>query len=418
VHYESQAWSNSKTFFASANKRVYKQVYHIFTSTSKYMIKGKTYFKNLDALRFIAAAMVLLQHLFSPSYKYLPIKNTIWEKMLNLVSTGGTGVSIFFVLSGFLITYLLITEYELNKKISIRDFYLRRVLRIWPLYYLIIAFSFVAYPFLKSVAGMYNPLESKFLYHISFLTNFDVINIQKNHTGLGAMSQNITWSVSIEEQFYLFWPLIFGFLPKKTWPYSIVFVIALSLFFRILNNNDLIVLYFHTLSVLLDLGIGGLVAYFIKENNKVKAFFEKSNTVVHLTLFITSFCLLYWADSIFAFPYGNALGRIFISASFALIIAAQAITKQESILNLKNLSFASRWGKYTYGIYLIHPVAITLIDVALRLLHVTRNNFLSVFATAVAGFIFTLVLSKISYKYFESRFLKLKDKFSTVKSHE
>ena len=122
--------------------------------------------------------------------------------------------------------------------------------------------------------------------------------------------------------------------------------------------------------------------------------------------------LLYWNESIFCFEYGYAVSRIFISVSFALIIAAQALTKRESALNLGHISFANKWGKYTYGIYLIHPIAITLLDVAVRMLHIKSDNFIYSLLTGVAGLIFTLFLSKMSYEYYESRFLRLKEKFS------
>lgn len=382
------------------------------------MSNDKLYFKNLDSIRFIAALMVFLGHAVSPSYKYLPIQNTILEKLLNLISNGGTGVSIFFVLSGFLITYLLISEYELNLKISIKHFYIRRVLRIWPLYFLVVAFSFLIYPFLKSLIGMNNPLGSNFLYHMTFLSNFDVINIEKYCYGSDAMSQNITWSVSIEEQFYLFWPLIFVFLPRRLWVYSILLVIVGSIFFRIINNNDGIVLYFHTFSVLLDLSIGGLMALLIKSNKKIRLFFENSTSMLHITLFILSFFLVFYEGTLFSFNYGAALSRIFISFSFALIISAQAITKRESKFNLGNMSFANKWGKYTYGIYLIHPIAITIIDILVRTMHFPKTNFINLFSIGAIGFVLTLFLSKISFKYYESRFLSLKDKFTTIKTHE
>lgn len=382
------------------------------------MSNEKLYFKNLDSIRFVAALMVFLSHAVSPSYKYLPIKNTIWEQLLNTISSGGTGVSIFFVLSGFLITYLLITEYELNLKISIKNFYIRRVLRIWPLFFLVVAFTFLIYPFLKSLIGMNNPLGSNFFYHLTFLSNFDVINIEKYCSGSDAMSQNITWSVSIEEQFYLFWPLIFVFLPKRLWVYSILLVIAGSIFFRIMNNNDEIVLSFHTFSVFLDLGIGGLMALLIKSNKKIRNFFENSSSKTHITLFILSFCLVFWTNTLFSFNYGIATSRIFISFSFALIISAQAITKRESKFNLGNMSFANKWGKYTYGIYLIHPIAITILDILVRAMHFPKTNFISLFFIGAVGFVFTLFLSKISFRYYESRFLSLKDKFTTIKTHE
>jgi len=382
------------------------------------MKESKIYFKNLDSLRFIAALMVYLQHGVSGSYEYLQINDTLLKKFLNTISNGETGVSIFFVLSGFLITYLLITEYELKSKISLRNFYIRRLLRIWPLYFMVVSFTFLVYPLLKSLIGMNNPLGSNFLYHLTFLSNFDVINIEKNCAGNAAMSQNITWSVSIEEQFYLFWPLLFVFLPKRFWIYSILFVICGSVFFRIINYDDHAVLYFHTFSVLLDLGTGGLMAFLIKKHKKIRTFFETSSTKTHLILFVMSFCLLFWGSSIFLFKYGNAISRIFISISFALIISSQAITKSASKLNTGNWSFASKWGKYTYGIYLIHPIALTLIDIAVRVLHIPKTNFFSLFTIGILGFLLTLVLSKFSYNNYESRFLKLKDKFTTVKTHE
>ena len=377
------------------------------------MKDGKVYFKNLDSIRFIAALMVFLDHAITPAYKFLPISNTFFEKFLNTISNGGRGVSIFFVLSGFLITFLLISEYERNNKILLGNFYLRRILRIWPLYFLVIAFSFFVYPLLKSLIGMNNPLPSNPIYHLTFLSNFDVIKTQKFSQGCDAMSQNITWSVSVEEQFYLIWPLIFVLLSRRLWLYSVLFIIFLSVSFRIINNKDNITLYYHTLSVLLDLGIGGLAAFLIKTNNVIREYFEDISTSTHITLFILSTSLLLWSDLLFSFNYGNEISRILISISFALIISAQAITKKESRLNLVNLSFATTWGKYTYGIYLIHPIAITLIDILGRGLNIPKNNFFILFSIGIISFIFTLFLSKISFNYFESRFLSLKEKFNS-----
>jgi len=98
------------------------------------MNNDKVYFKNLDSIRFIAALIVFLGHAIYPSYKFLPIENTYIEKFLLTISDGGTGVSIFFVLSGFLITYLLISEHEIKSTISLKKFYIRRFLRTWPLW--------------------------------------------------------------------------------------------------------------------------------------------------------------------------------------------------------------------------------------------------------------------------------------------
>lgn len=359
--------------------------------------------------------MVFLSHGLAPSYKYLGIDGTFLNKVLMMISSGGIGVSIFFVLSGFLITYLLISEHEVSGNISVKNFYVRRVLRIWPLYYAIVIFSFFIYPFLKGLIGMASHSQANVLYYLTFLSNFDLINVEKHFTGQDVASQNITWSVSVEEQFYLFWPLIFAFLPKRIWVYAISIVIVASVAFRIVNYNDPNVLYFSTFSVLMDLGIGGLVAYSIKNSNRIKSFFESVSTPIHLILFAFSISLLLWSDLI-DFKLGAAVKRIVISSSFAMIIAAQAMTQKNSILNLGNFSFANKWGKYTYGIYLIHPVAITIIDIAMRIGHITIKTFWSSFAFGVAAFFLTLLLSWLSYEYFESKFLALKSKFEIIKT--
>lgn len=366
----------------------------------------KVYFANLDSIRFIAATMVFLGHGISDLYNKLP-DNSL-KNILNLVSSGATGVSIFFVLSGFLITYLLIAEFELHSKIKLKNFYIRRILRIWPLYFALAAVSFIIYPSAALIG-----IGDRILYSLAFLSNY----VKCFYTGV-VMPEGITWSVAVEEQFYLFWPLIFVFLPYRAWLSVILLTIAGSVMFRIIHYQDAAILYFHSFSVLLDLGIGGLFAYLIKEHSRIRNFFERTSTVSHLAFFLFSFCLLYWNVKLFDFKYGNAVGRLFISTSFAMIIASQAMTKSDSFLNLKNFSFANRWGKYTYGIYLIHPVALTITGFVASAAGFSKENTFNAVVIAAIGFILTLIMSKLSYTYFESRFLRLKEKFSVIKTRE
>ena len=96
---------------------------------------NKIYFPNLNGIRFIAAFAVILHHL--EQFKYLLGYKNNWENPI-IHQIGPLGVILFFVLSGFLITYLLLVEEKQTKTISIKSFYMRRILRIWPLYYLII----------------------------------------------------------------------------------------------------------------------------------------------------------------------------------------------------------------------------------------------------------------------------------------
>src|SRR5450432_318525 len=109
----------------------------------------KVFFPNLDGLRSLAFLMVFFQHGLLNSFSYLPVRNAFLQRFIIMICDGETGVSIFFVLSGFLITYLLLAESDRYGKIHPGYFYLRRTLRIWPLYYLVITFVFFGYPWLK-----------------------------------------------------------------------------------------------------------------------------------------------------------------------------------------------------------------------------------------------------------------------------
>jgi peptidoglycan/LPS O-acetylase OafA/YrhL len=103
----------------------------------------KVYFPNLNSLRFLAALLVIVHHI--EQYKeMLGLSNIFHNHSIQLMSK--IGVTLFFALSGFLITYLLLVEQKELGKINIRAFYIRRILRIWPLYYLIIFLAFFIFP--------------------------------------------------------------------------------------------------------------------------------------------------------------------------------------------------------------------------------------------------------------------------------
>jgi peptidoglycan/LPS O-acetylase OafA/YrhL len=323
----------------------------------------------------------------------------------------------FFVLSGFLISYLLIQEYETHQKISLKYFYIRRILRIWPLYFLVIMFTFGIYPFIKSLFGIFENAPANIWYHLSFLTNFDVIRITQQNLANDPISQDITWSVAIEEQFYAFWPLLFVFIRKRFWMYAILLITSCSIIFRIANENNQTVLYFHSLSVLIDLCIGSATALLITQYKRIRNFFENATTNIHIILFLIAFGCMYSQHIITAHvPYGNAFERVIIATSFVLVIAAQAITKKESIFNLSNLSFANKWGKYTYGIYLLHPIAILFVEIIAKKMGYHKTDVLELTLLLFIKLALTLVLSKISYVFYKSYFLSLKQKFSVLKT--
>lgn len=359
----------------------------------------------------MAAFMVLLSHIFSPCYYYLHLSPSAL-RLLETLSYGGTGVSVFFVLSGFLITYLLLKEKLSTGKINLLNFYVRRSLRIWPLYFAVIAFAFGVYPLLKSALGLNQVLSTNVWYHVAFLANFDVLHVRQFFTGNDAMSQNINWSISIEEQFYIFWPLLFVFFPKKLWSVAVALVLVLTIGFRILHGQSFDLLYFHTLAVFPDLAIGGMFAVLYTLYAPFAKFVKILGDKAMVLLLIVVLVLLYFAPALTKPGLPLAFHRIAVDFAVAGIISIQAFSVSLSQLKAANWHFASIWGKYTYGIYLLHPIAMLISDVFTRLLKVSTVGFWPLFLQGCASIALTFLMSYFSYRYFESCFLTLKKRFS------
>jgi len=325
----------------------------------------------------------------------------------SLRGLGRLGVLIFFVLSGFLITYLLLCEYEENGFISVKKFYIRRVLRIWPLYFFSIILALIIYHYLF---GQAHPYYHSLLLYFTFLSNFDVVNALKENVLMQIPSSlRVTWSISVEEQFYLLWPLLFAFIPKKRWSIPILIVLLFSSVFRFMERNDTATLEFHTFSVLVALAIGGGYAYMIKQNISFRSFFESTNTVTHLFSFIVAFFL-------YRYFFRGWMQEIVIEIVFGFIIASQALTKKRSILNLSNIKFATNFGKYTYAIYLLHPIALALVDHALIKFNLVREAYPVIVLEVIMGFTLTMIFAMASYRFLETPFLRMKEKFTLIKT--
>ncbi|MEO5943135.1 MAG: acyltransferase [Ferruginibacter sp.] len=373
---------------------------------NKPAVKG-TYFENLDGLRFFCFLAVFLFHSFHTDDP--AIKNSITYIFFKktLFGNGFLGVNFFFVLSGFLITYLLIKEKKANKNIKIVNFWIRRILRIWPLYFACVFYGFVIFPYTKILAGGIPNETANPWYYVGFISNFDYI-----HKGLpDATGLGVLWSVSIEEQFYLAWPVILSlFAVKKFW-IPLIVILTGSVVFRAFY--DVPILHeMHTLSCIGDMAIGGLGAWLILET---PAFKNK------VTLLPKWSIILIYAAFLFAFLFRDkfllsnywlrVFERPFISAIMLLIILEQCYAKH-SFYKMGTLKLASRLGIITYGLYCLHFIVISGVVGLTKLLKLNTHVWEVVFLETILALLISIGISILSYKYFETPFLKLKDRFA------
>ncbi|MBL8164072.1 MAG: acyltransferase, partial [Anaerolineae bacterium] len=197
----------------------------------------RTYFPNLNAVRFLAAFMVVIGHIeqFKGFFGLHDPQDTTFLPA-RFVMSGNDAVTVFFVLSGFLITYLLLVEHREAGSVSIRKFYIRRALRIWPLYYLIVLLSITVVPALyhwTAFDGYYVSLRDQFALkvglHLLFLPNL------ANMLHLFIVGAMHLWSIGIEEQFYLIWPQIAKRL-MRVFPLVLLLILAFNLSLIMLNS--------------------------------------------------------------------------------------------------------------------------------------------------------------------------------------
>lgn len=362
-----------------------------------------SYFNNLDGLRAIAAFCVISAH---HSY-WFEYPTTYFYNILKwLMSFGGnlgrTGVICFFVLSGFLITYLMFIELAKHGKVNVYYFYLRRVLRIWPLYFLTLFVGFVIYPLLSKT----HTENASWLWYSLFIANFD--NIYHGFPTVNMLG--VQWSVAVEEQFYLLWPIMFLLVgKKKIFPYLLLIVIFISELFYITEGVSIIAGDYHFLSCIRYLSFGGLLAYLCYyETERMESFFAaiKKSFVIIIYIICLALMLLqnYFTESFSAYKYIYHIVPVLFSG---FVITEQNFSAN-SFFKIGSYKILGWLGKISYGLYLTHMIAINIV------LGIVPAGSDFVLLKVLFSVLLCILISHLSYMYFEKYFLSLKNKFSVI----
>lgn len=338
---------------------------------------------NLFVLRLVLSLMVLIYHL-PITAQNLGLK---FENDLEISKKGVLAVYYFFSLSGFLIIRGLIYEIKNSHSIDIFSFYIRRMLRIWPVYFLVIAIGCLLYWVILPIIGI--PFETsynKLYFFVSYL--FFVPNIFNELYKVGGIL-NVTWSIGIEEQFYLFFPLLLIFF-RLNYKYllGLLFVILLVVLLAFPQFYYFKNYYFYF--------IGGGILAALENKLKRKNLWIK---FVLLSLFILDFTSN-WL--IFQNKFSFHLTHIFITVGIIYALAFNPI------FDIKN-QLLNYLGKISFGIYMYHMIIITPLLMAVKM--ISLENHIPVFCLNLliycTAIILTFVVSHLSYKYFESIFHKL-----------
>ena len=352
----------------------------------------------LDGLRAIAVAAVAWFH---------------WLPGLTFgFDLGAMGVNLFFVLSGFLITGILLDSRaqvgaSRERWHMLRQFFIRRFLRIFPLFYATIA-----------ILALLNirPVRATILWHITYLSN--VYFFQHGSWGREFASVSHFWSLAVEEQFYLVWPFLILFLPVRWIPKAIAAAVLLAPCYRI---TMAIVMPQNALSPILPigcldaLGIGALFAYVKRSGPGTEGFrtISRSLLTVGLPAYVVFEILVH------ASPHSKILAA-FRQTAYVLVfgwLTAEASLGFPGLPGrLLSLGPVIYIGRISYGIYILHNLAIYAVVFAVRSLHAPSTLLANPWITLAAKLGITLGLAAFSWQFFEKPINGLK-RFFPYKPH-
>jgi peptidoglycan/LPS O-acetylase OafA/YrhL len=371
----------------------------------------RIYLPQLDGLRFIAFFLVLLHHNVT-ARQYFPADSKLGAFLGGASAFGWIGVDIFLTLSSFLIVTLLTLEQQATGTISIRNFYIRRALRIWPLYFGFVIFSMVLLPLVMEPPQPYaDTLRWHLFPYITFTGNFSYAYFPSLHYGAHL------WTISLEEQFYLAVPLLIIFAPRlgKALGWWALGLLAVSTAFRLyIQFNEV---KYPMLWVLppcrLDPFIAGAFCSWLYVTHRDWLEYRWIGWTLAI-LGVAGFVLVAQFSYIGSTSIDNVWQFTVIALSAGcLLLAAVAPTGIGNLLSWKPVVFL---GKISFGLYVYHLLPLTI-----ELRYVRTGEHLGkaplTWLLILSGiFAVTVLLSALSYYGYERPFVRLKARFESVKS--
>lgn len=376
------------------------------------------YLPQLDALRFFAFLSVFFLHTL-PS---IDVENHAgrWQTATLVGSTiqrsGENGVELFFLLSSYLITELLTREKRQTGDIHLKMFYVRRILRIWPLYYFMVLIGLAIQP----LSPNYHLPVSSILSFLFFVSNWHLMF----HGFIWSPIYPL-WTVSTEEQFYLIWPFAMRTLPRRALLLlSIVAIIVVpllayrgkSFLWRTGTTESVVLLVFFPL--------GGLLSMVLKKHSSPLPSWK------WLGIFLLGLaCWLFggiWArqdgSMIASSPSAALLGKSIIGAGTVLIFLA--FLRSNPMIWPKWIIYL---GKISFGLYVFHVLIRDGVGTIARLAglgvrtgpnHSIINLLISFGVILPVTLLGTIVLASLSYRFLERPFLLMKDRLAFVPSRD
>ena len=364
------------------------------------------YHPELDVLRFVAFLLVFMLHGFAAepaAWRAAGLGEEAARWGSSLILAGRFGVDLFFVLSSYLITELLLREWAKRGRLDVKSFYIRRALRIWPLYFVFLGAVVLLVPYVLPDEHLPNA-------HLLALLLFSG-NWAMAVSGFPPSVAAPLWSVSIEEQFYIAWPLLIARLgPGRILPAAAIMIgiASISRLGLILADQPDRVLWTVTLSRLEPIAMGAALAVLLRGRA------PRLGAPARWALFLGGIFVMVACTRYNPGGPGNLLVYPLVALGATGMLVA--VLRDDAAGTLLASPVLTWLGRISYGLYVYHVLAIELVRHYADATGVLRS--LPPGSVALAGFALTVALSAVSYRFIEAPFLRLKRRFTHVRSRD
>ena len=348
--------------------------------------RSRRLFGSLDGLRALSVIAVIWHHTAPPYNDAMPY----------LLANGAHGVTLFFAISGFLIVTLLLRERERTGQIDLRSFYVRRSLRIFPLYYAVIGI----YVLLVFLAERNNPVGREFFNNLPFFLTYT-----SNWFVLleGRVIFYFAWSLAAEEQFYLVWPAIQKCFSPQRAIAVVVTVIVVVTVTQLMSSGGAGVqrslLHRIVLGIPLAICYGVLLAHALHHRRS----FDTLRWV-----FASRASAWVWLFALAGSLSWRAAPDVLVHGAAAMFVGACVYREDHGLAPFLRLRGVVHVGAVSYGIYLLHMLVKNLSVKLAAAVHIE----LSAYGTFVVTVVGSIVAASLSFRYFESVFLRMKYRYT------
>ncbi len=304
----------------------------------------------------------------------------------------------------------MIEERHKTGRFSIPNFYVRRILRVWPVFFLVIGLGMCLALISPATFGLpERPVEKLWMYFL-FCGNYDVMHMTMlGLQGVANDALRVTWSLAIEEQFYLLWPLLFFFTNKK-FAAAVLALVLVCLALKFIKMYDRFY-FFHSLSSFYFIALGAFTAFLAHRfKDKIQSIFRRWHFALNYAIV---FLVVFFSPEIEAMAGGSRIVlEVTISFCYLVLILEQTVY-QRPLVQASSVPLLAKLGRYTYGMYLYHQL---IIYVWFALVSWEMTAVWEPFVYGIIILLITTAVGYASYELMEKRVLRLKDRFSKVVS--